>query len=92
MRESLSWLSICRDIASVNSPSDMPGSEVGSLVPLCAPMVLQRLARVSSAKEIGQISYVGVISGAIINHLKLYLLNTLVDLLIRSPLANLVCC
>lgn len=92
MRESLSWLSICRDIASVNPPSDMPGSEVGSLVPLCAPMVLQRLARVSSAKEIGQISYVSVISGATVNHLKLRLLNTLVDLLIRSPLANFGCC
>jgi hypothetical protein len=61
----------------------MPGSEVGSLVPLYAPMVLQRLARVSSAKEIGQISYVSVISGAIVNHLKLRLLNTLVYLLIR---------
>lgn len=70
----------------------MPGSEVGSLVPLCAPMVLQRLARVSSAKEIGQISYVSVISGAIVDHLKLRLLNTLVDLLKRSPLANFVCC
>jgi len=70
----------------------MPGSEVGSLVPLCATMVLQRLARVSSAKEIGQISYVIVISGAIVNHLKLRLLNMLVDLLIRSPLANFGCC